>query len=110
MHEQHFLGIAYGGAAGLGVLDYGQGHIGIGAFVHEYVADAHPRLDAGHFRVLGAGADQPAAPAGYQQVYIAHRAHEVSGALAGGVLHELYEIRLKTCRGEPFAQRRSDCI
>ena len=57
VYQQRLLGVADAGAAGLGIFHNIHGHSQIRGLVHIDMADAGAGLDAGHGRILHAGAD-----------------------------------------------------
>ena len=74
------------------------------------MADTRTRLDAGHEGIFHAGADEPCAATGDQQVDIAHRLHHVGGTLTGGVLNEVHRRFGQTHSGKTPLQRRHDGV
>ena len=104
VHQQHLLGVAHGGTAGLGVHHDPQRLVQIGIFVHIDVTDAGTGLDAGHGGVFHTGADQAGAAPGDQQVHQSLGGHQLHGALAADILHDVDDITVAAGRRDAGLQ------
>ena len=69
------------------------------------MADAGTGLDAGYLGVLHAGADQPCAAPGNQQIHIAHGGHQGVGGGVGGVLDQADRIFRQAVLPQSLPQR-----
>ena len=110
VYQQHLLGVAHGGAAGLGVLHDPQRHVQIGKLVHVNVADAGTGLDAGHSGVFHTGADQAGAAPGDQQVHQSLGGHQLHGALAADILHNVDDVTVAAGRRDTGFQRPHNSV
>ena len=102
------LGVADGGAAGLGVFDDFHGLVEVGVLVDIDVADARSRLDAGDGRVFDAGADQPRPAARDEQVDKPLRAHQLVRALVARVLEDVEDVRVAARGGDALLECGGD--
>ena len=73
-------------------MDDVQSHLQIRVLIHIHVADAGAGLDAGHQGVFHAGADEPRAAPGDQQIHQANGPHQLARALPGGVLNKAHRF------------------
>ena len=108
MDKADLLGVADGGAAGLGVFDDFHGLVEVGVLVDIDVADARSRLDAGDGRVFDAGADQPRPAARDEQVDKSLRAHQLVRALVARVLEDVEDVRVAARGGDALLERGGD--
>ncbi|MPM92159.1 hypothetical protein SDC9_139294 [bioreactor metagenome] len=106
VHKANLGGVAHAGAAGFGIEQNRDRHVKVGSLIHINVADAGAGLNAGHRRVFHAGADQPRPTARDQQIHLALCGHQLVCALAGRVLYEANDIRVKPRGGSPGFQGR----
>ena len=104
VYQAHFLGIAYAGAAGFGVLNDIHRHVQVSGFVHIHMADAGSGLDAGHRGFFHTGADQPGTAAGNQQVHQPVCRHQLVGGSMGGVLNQADGAFRQAGAGQAAAQ------
>ena len=108
MDKADLLGVADGGAAGLGVGDDPHRLFQIGGSVHVDMADAGARFDAGNGGVLHTGTDQSRAAPGDQQIHQPAGLHDVVGALVAGILHDVDDVRIAAGGGDAVLQRAHD--
>ena len=95
MYKADLLGVADGRAARLGVYDDGEGFFQIRVLVHIHVADASSRFDAGDGCMLDASADEACAASRDEKVDKTGRFHDLRCAMAGGILDDVHNIRVK---------------
>ena len=108
MHEADLLRVADRGAARLGVYDDGEGFFQIRVLVHIHVADAGSRFDAGNGCVLDACADEPCAASRDEKVDKTGSLHDFRRAMAGGILDDVHDIRVKARRAHAVFERIYD--
>ena len=94
--------VAHAGAAALGVLHDVQGHLQIRVLVHVDMADAGAGLNDRNRGVFHTGANQTRAASGNEQIHQSVGAHQLRGALAGGVLHQTQRVLGKARSGQAF--------
>ena len=108
MHEADLLRVADRGAARLGVYDDGEGFFQICVLVHIHVADAGSRFDAGNSCVLDTSADEACAASRDEKVDKTGSLHDFRRAMAGGILDDVHNIRVKARRAHAVFERIYD--
>ena len=108
MHEADLLRVADRRAARLGVYDDGEGFFQIRVLVHIHVADAGSRFDAGNGCMLDTSADEACAASRDEKVDKTGSLHDFRRAMAGGILDDVHDIRVKARRADAVFERVYD--